>query len=167
VLGLIYIFITAKPISVRRLCLLFVLALISASGILSIFHLKGALSHPLVIATSLVLLAWGFPLVQMVRDTIRLRTLSIDALAPVSDVVRWTYGFALVAVPTCAAACLLNLGHRLVLGALPQLMTMAGLAGLALQVRFDLWQRGVHPVKLRAMKNSSTTRHASPSRGRC
>ena len=41
-LGLIYIFATAKPISMRRLAALFVLALIMATPVLEIFHVRNA-----------------------------------------------------------------------------------------------------------------------------
>ena len=138
-LGLIYVFVTAKPISIRRLFMLFVLGLTSTSSVLGIFHMKDSPSRALVIATSVVLLVWSLPLVRIVHDTIRLGRLSLDALVPVSDVVRWTYGFALLVAPTLTIGCLLNPAHRLVLAAIPQLMAIAGLAVLVLHGRLDRW----------------------------
>jgi hypothetical protein len=141
VLGLAYIFLIAKPISIRRLCLLFVLALISATSMLTILHTKHALSHALTIATSVVLIVWGLPLARIMHDTLRLRALPLDALVPVSGAVRWTYGFALVVVPTLTIGCLLNPAHRFALAALPQLMAVAALMGFVFQALFAAWRR--------------------------
>jgi hypothetical protein len=132
VFGLVYIFLVAKPISIRRLCLLFVLALTLAMTLLSVLHAGHALKYGLAFATSVVLLAWAFPLSRAVYDSIRYRRLAIDALHPASDVVRWTYGVALVVVPIMAIGWLLEVTHVLVLGMLPRLMTLAALGGLAL-----------------------------------
>ena len=136
-LGIIYVFVIAKPISIRRLFLLFALGLMLTPSVLAIFHVKDSPSHSLVIATSVVLLVWSLPLVRIVHDTIRLGRLSLDALVPVSDVVLWTYGFALLVVPTLTIGCLLNPAHRLVLAVIPQLIAIAGLAVLVLHARLD------------------------------
>lgn len=140
-LGLIYVFVIAKPVSIRRLFLLFVLGLMLTPSVLAIFHAKDSPSHALVIATSVVLLVWSLPLVGIVHDTIRLGRLSLDALVPVSDGVRWTYGFALLAVPTLTIGCLLNPAHRLALAAAPQLTAIAGLAVLVLHARLNRWRQ--------------------------
>lgn len=137
-LALIYIFRIAKPISTRRLFLLFVLGLTLTPSVLATLNVKDSLSHTLAIATAVVLLLWSLPLVRIVYETIRRRRLSLDALAPVSDVIRWTYGFVLLAVPMLTIECLLNPAHRFVLAAIPPLLATAALAGLVLLVGFDL-----------------------------
>jgi hypothetical protein len=141
VLGLIYVFVIAKPISIRRLFMLFVLGLMSTSSVLGIFHVKDSPSRALVIATSVVLLVWSLPLLRIVHDTIRLRRLSLDALVPVSDLVRWTYGFALLVVPTLTIGSLLNPTHHLTLAAMAPLGAIAGLTVLVLHARLDPWRR--------------------------
>lgn len=60
-LAVIYIFLVAKPISVRRLSLLFVLGLILTPSVLAILHVKDSPSHALAIATSVMLLIWCLP----------------------------------------------------------------------------------------------------------
>ena len=130
--GLVYIFLVAKPISIRRLCLLFVLALMLVMTLLSVLHAGDALKYGLAFATSVVLLVWALPLVRAAYNTIRSRGLALEALHPVSDVVRWTYGVALAVVPIMAMGWLLEVTHVLVLGMLPRLMTLAALGGLAL-----------------------------------
>jgi hypothetical protein len=144
-LALIYIFLIAKPISIRRLFLLFVLGLVLTPSVLAILHVKHAPSHALAIATSVVLLVWSLPLVRIVHDTIRLGRLSLDALSPVSDAVRWTYGLALLAVPMLTIGCLFNPAHRLMLAVIPPLMPIAALAVFVLRARLDLWRKPRDP----------------------
>jgi hypothetical protein len=134
VLGLIYIFLVAKPFSIRRLCVLFILALVLAMTLLCVFHAKHTLDDAVLIATSLVLLAWAFPLSRAAYDTIRFRRLTLEALHPVSEAVQWTYGAALAAVPITAMGWFVGPMHRLVLGLLPRLMTIAALCGFGLLV---------------------------------
>jgi hypothetical protein len=130
-LGLIYIFLTAKPFSIRRLCVLFIVVLMFAT-LLGVLHPKHAFSDGLGIATSVALLAWIFPLACVIHNSLRYRRLALEALDPVSDVVRWTYGCAFAAVPVIAIGCLLGATHHLVFSLLPRLMTTAGLGSFAL-----------------------------------
>jgi hypothetical protein len=146
VLGLIYVFLIAKPISIRRLFLLFVIGLTLTPSVLAILHVKDSPSHALAIATSVVLLVWSLPLVRIVHDTIRLGRLSLDALSAVSDAVRWTYGLALLAVPMLTIGCLFNPAHRLMLAAIPPFMAIAALAVLVLHARLDLWRQPRLPL---------------------
>ena len=161
-LGLIYIFLIAKPISVRRLFLLFVLGLMLAPSVLALLHEKDSPSHALAIAASVVLLVWSLPLLRIVHDTIRLRRLSLDALVPVSDVVRWTYGFALLALPMLTIGCLLNQAHRFVLAAIPPLMAIAGLAVLVLHARLDPRRQPRLPLEVSRYQHRAVGRRASP-----
>jgi hypothetical protein len=138
VFAFVYIFLIAKPISIRRLFLLFVLGLMSATSLLGIFHVQHSTSYALDIAASVAVLAWTLPLVRILQDTIRLRMLSLDALVPVSGVVQWTYGFALLSVPLLAIGYLLDLLlHYRALTMVPRLMVIAGLVALVLQLRLN------------------------------
>jgi hypothetical protein len=105
-----------------------------ATAAVGALRTKHAVSDGLVIATSVVLIAWAFPLVRAAYDTIRFRGLALQALDPVSDIVRWTYGCALAAVPLIALGWLLRPTHVVVLGVLLRFVAIAAVAGLALHV---------------------------------
>ena len=128
-LGLIYIFATAKPISMRRLSQLFVLALILATLVLRVLHVntpRGAL----LTATLLTLFAWSTPLLHIMYATVSRRALSLDALRQVSGFVCWTYGFAIAAVPIVTVSAILSRTRGLHL-ALPRLLVIAAIVALA------------------------------------
>jgi hypothetical protein len=165
VLGLTYFFLIAKPISIRRLFLLFVLGLMLTPSVLAIFHVKDSPSHALLIATSVVLVAWSLPLVRIVHDTVRLRRLSVDALVPVSDFVRLTYGFALLALPMLTIGCLFDSAHRLMLTVIPPLMAIAALAVPVLHARLDLRRQPKLPLEVSRYQHRAVARRASPRQG--
>lgn len=128
-LGLIYIFATAKPISMRRLSVLFVLVLISATLALRVLHVS--MPHgALLTATSLTLFAWIIPLLHVMHATVSRRALSMDALRQVSGFVRWTYGFAIAAMPIVTVSAILNPKESPQL-ALPRLLVIAAIVALA------------------------------------
>lgn len=128
-LGFIYIFATAKPISIRRLSMLFVLALISATLALRVLHVSTP-RGPLLTATLVTLFVWSTPLLHIIHATIRRRALALDALGQVSGFVCWTYGFAIAAVPILAVSAILNPTHGVHL-ALPRLLVTAAIVPLA------------------------------------
>jgi hypothetical protein len=132
-LALIYIFATAKPFSIRRLTALFVSALLIATPFLEIVHVRNVRNDALTIAALLTLLVWITPLLRALRDTVRYRSLSLDALRPVSAFVLWTYGFALTAAPITAASEALNPTRRLHLGVLLQVLAIASFVALLLR----------------------------------
>jgi hypothetical protein len=129
VLGLIYIFATAKPISVRRLSVLFVLVLISASLMLRVVHVRTP-GGELLVATLVTLFVWSVPLLKIIHATASRRALSLDTLRQVSGFVCWTYGFAVAAVPIVAVPAILNPTRGLHL-ALPRLLVIAAIVALA------------------------------------
>jgi hypothetical protein len=106
----------------------------TATVTLETFHGGHSRKEGLIIAIGVVLLAWALPLACAVRDSIRYRRLALRALRPVSDVVRWTYAVALVAIPVTAIGWLLVQTHLLAPGMLARLIVMAALGGLALLV---------------------------------
>lgn len=128
-LGLIYIFATAKPISLRRLSMLFVLVLISASLALRVLYVS-APGGPLLVASSVTLLVWSTPLLHAMNAAINRRALSLDALRPVSGFVCWTYGFAIAAVPIVTVSAILSPTRGLHL-TLPRLLVIAAIVALA------------------------------------
>lgn len=112
-LGLMYVALTAKPISLRRLIALFAAVLVSANLALVLTHRADAPRLALHAAISLTLLVWSLPAARAVYDTIRFRKLQLDALQPVSDFVRWTYGFCLVALAMLGICIVLGPDYRI------------------------------------------------------
>lgn len=123
----LYIFATAKPISIRRLSLLFGLALISTILVSRVLQGKAVSRDALFIATLITVLAWIIPLLKAICSTACHRTLSLEALCPVSPSVKWTYGFALAFVPLLALTLMIDATHRLTFVELLRLILVAGL----------------------------------------
>ncbi len=157
-LGLIYIFATAKPISMRRLSVLFVLVLISATLALRVLHVstpRGAL----LTATSLTLFAWSIPLLHVMHATVSRRALSLDALRQVSAFVCWTYGCAIAAIPIVAVSAILIPTQGLHLAVQPRSLAIAGISGLFLMLTTQAWGKR-QPV------HHGLARRTAPNRNR-
>jgi cation transport ATPase len=131
-LGFAYVFLTAKPISMRRLSALFVVALILSLLVFGALHMKHSERDALFVAASLTMLVWSNPLLRALRDSLRYRRLSLDALRPVSTFVRCTYGFALVAAPLIGIEAGLMGTRGVHLAVLLRLVAVAGLVTLVL-----------------------------------
>jgi hypothetical protein len=129
VLGLIYILATAKPISMRRLSLLFVLVLISATLVLRVLQVRTQ-GGALLTATLVTLFVWSTPLLHIMRATVSRRALSLVALRQVSGFVCWTYGFVITATPIVVVSAIVNPTQGLHL-ALPRLLVIAAIVALA------------------------------------
>ncbi len=128
-LALIYIFATAKPISMRRLSLLFVFVLISATLVLRVLEVRTP-GGALLTATLVTLFVWSTPLFHIMHATASRRTPSLDALRQVSGFVCWSYGFAIAAIPIITVSAILNPTQGLHL-TLPRLLVIAAIAALA------------------------------------
>jgi hypothetical protein len=128
VLGLIYIFATAKPISMRRLSMLFVLVLISATLALRLLRVRTP-GGALLTAALVTLFVWSTPLLNIMHATVSRRALSLDALRQVSGFVCWTYGFVVAAVPLVTALTILTPTQSLHL-VLPRLSVIAAMVAL-------------------------------------
>ena len=139
-LGLIYIFATAKPISVRRLSLLFVLVLISATLVLRVLQVRTP-GGALLTATLVTLFVWSTPLLHIMHATVSGRALSLDALRQVSGFVCWTYGCAIAATPIVAVSAILNPTQSLHLAVQPRSLAIAGISGLFLMLATQVWRK--------------------------
>jgi len=140
VLGLIYIFATAKPISMRRLSLLFALVLISATLVLRVLQVRTP-GGPLLTATLVTLFVWSTPLLHIMHATVSRRALSLDALRQVSGFVCWTYGFAIAAMPIVAFSAILNPTQSLHLAVLPRSLAIVGISALFLMLTAQVWRK--------------------------
>lgn len=101
-LGFIYMVLTAKPISIRRLCLLYVVAWASARCLLSILRIEPAASLAVELATTIVLLVWVSPLVRILYDAIFGKHIPLEVFGTVSGRVKFTYGFVFVILSVVA-----------------------------------------------------------------
>src|ERR1700693_262153 len=98
-LGFMYVMLTAKPISLRRLCLLYVFLLASARSLLGGVHVEHATSLALTVATTVSLLVWVSPLVRVLVGAVFGTRIALEAFETVSACVQFTYGFVLVMLP--------------------------------------------------------------------
>lgn len=94
-LGLIFICLTAKPISIRRLSMLFTVALISGRAALALLHVENAPSAGVAVALALTICAWAAPLIRFVLQTLCSGIPSWHVFDSVSNAVKCTYGFVL------------------------------------------------------------------------
>lgn len=147
-LGLIYIVIVAKPISVRRLSLLFVITLVTARCVYGVTQVANPPSVALATASALTALAWLTPLARAVVRSVKSRQLVLDALDAASAVVRITYGSALVALLLVALQPIANPMHPFTLAMLLPNLVVGGLIGL---------------VSLNGMRSPDVTRSSAMS----
>lgn len=127
-LGLIYIFATAKPISMRRLSALFVLVLFSSTLVLRALNVS-APHGALLTATLVTLCVWSVPFLKIIHATASRRALSLDALQQVSRSVCATYGFVIAATVSVAVSAILN-PTRVPHPALPQSLVTAAIVAV-------------------------------------
>jgi hypothetical protein len=134
----------------RRLSLLFVLVLISATLVLRVLQVRTPCGA-LLTATLVTLFVWSTPLLHIMRATVSRRALSLDALRQVSGFVCWTYGCAIAATPIVAVSAILNPTQSLHLAVQPRSLAIAGISGLFLMLATQVWRtrQPVHPGRAR------------------
>ncbi len=128
-LAFIYLISSAKPISIRRLCLLYVFLLASARCLLGVLHVEHAASLALAIATAIGLLVWVSPLVRVLFGAVLDRRIALEAFETVSACVQFTYGFVLVMLPIIALETWLTVPHAPMRAALIPAITWACVTG--------------------------------------
>jgi hypothetical protein len=124
----------------RRLSLLFVLALISATLVLRVLHVRTP-GGALLTATLVTLFVWSAPLLHIMQATVSRRALSLDALRQVSGFVCWTYGCAIAATPIVAVSAILSPTQSLHLAVQPWSLAIAGISGLFLMLATQVWRK--------------------------
>jgi hypothetical protein len=145
-LAVVYLLLTAKPISLRRLLLLFMFALIAANLVFAAFQVRHGPHAALATAAGIILLAWSTPLVRLAYGAIRFHMLMPNALAPASGFIVWTYGFALAFAPMLAICALTNRAHEVPLGILARLAAAAFFVGTLLPAGLrSAFLRGIAP----------------------
>ena len=125
-LGFIYVMLTAKPISIRRLGLLFMLSWVLARTALEVLHPGQAAHFALVFSISLTLFVWILPLARVAYATVRSARISLNALEPVSLGVQITYGLALGILPIVAVEIPAQAAHQVSAAFLVRALIAAG-----------------------------------------
>jgi hypothetical protein len=139
-LAVVYLALTAKPISLRRLVLLFIFALIAVNAVFAAFQMKHGPHAAVVIAAAITLLAWSMPLVRLAYYAIRLRVLVLGVIQSTSGFVRWTYEFAAMLMAMLLIVAAVHQMHPVTVAMLPRLLVVAGFAALALHL-------AIHPLE--------------------
>jgi hypothetical protein len=124
-----YLMSTAKTVSIRRLCLLYVFLLASARCLLSVLHVEHAASLALAIATAIALLVWVSPLVRVLFSAVLGRRIALEVFEAVSACVQFTYGFVLVMLPVIALETWLTVPHAPMRAALIPAIAWACVSG--------------------------------------
>lgn len=96
--ALVYVMLSARPVSLRRLCALFVLSTVAGATILAILHVPGSSTTAVHVASAITFTAWIFPLIRILL-TIRRRAALSEMLSLVSIPVQLTYWVTLLLVP--------------------------------------------------------------------
>lgn len=128
-LAMIYLSLTAKPISLRRLFCLFIVSLIAADAASVELGAKEPLHAAAAVAATITLAAWSAPLARMMYHSIYCRSRWQSALLEVSGFIQWTYCGVAVLLLSISIAVAFNHAHQLTLGSLLQSLTLA--AGIA------------------------------------
>jgi hypothetical protein len=136
-LVLVYVALTAKPLSLRRLLMLFGLALLLANLVFLIIHAKHASQAAFVTAAAITLVAWSTPLVVLTRNGMLYRRPPTDPLVRVSGFVRWTYGFAVALAAMLAITVTIDSRHQIALAGLTRSIVVAGFVGAVLERGFS------------------------------
>lgn len=128
-IAVIYLTLTAKPVSLRRLGLLFVFALLSADFVCTAFGMRQALRDGLAAATAITAFAWSIPLAQIAYGAIRFHSLQPETLQQVSGFILWTYACFLTALPMLLTSIFLGKNHHVDIGVILKAATVAILVG--------------------------------------
>ena len=118
-LGFMYVVLTAKAVSIRRLCLLYALLLVSARCLLGGLHVEHAASLALAIAAAITVLVWVSPLARVLVGAVFARRILLEAFETVSACVQFTYGFVLVMLPVISLETWLTVPHAPVRALIP------------------------------------------------
>jgi hypothetical protein len=98
-LPFVYVMLIAKPVSIRRLCVLFALSTAVAAPILSLAHARHVSAAAMQIASMVTLAAWALPLLRIARTVGRRGALG-GTLRGVSLPILFSYGVSVLLVPT-------------------------------------------------------------------
>lgn len=155
--SLLYIALTAKAVSLRRLCIIYAFAFVLTCGMLELLSVRQAAHVASMVATGSVLLIWLSPLVRTVwvgLKTGSVRSVYFDAT---SVTVQFTYGAALAVIPLIATATLQpSTVHSITVSTLSRVVVLAVVAGLC----FPLTVRSLCRLPQRVVQDTSPASQA-------
>ncbi len=128
ILALAYIILSAKPISMRRLFLLYVFSLGVAYFLLATFHSEH-IKLPSQVALVITLAVWSLPLLQALHCAFRGHT-GLEQFERVSVCVKATYGFAMVFALAAGASVVIAPFGALSFGGLARMVVVATMGGI-------------------------------------
>lgn len=137
-LAVIYLFATAKPISIRRLSALFIVTLMLAEPLLMALRVRNVLGDAFEMATLVTLLVWCVPLAHVIRCSLFRRALLTEPLRNISGSVQWTYAVTLVGILLVAIAAVHHAANSVHVRDLSQLLIKACAVALAMRLVFAL-----------------------------
>jgi hypothetical protein len=147
-LGFIYVVLTAKPISIRRICLLYVVAWALARFLLNILRIEPAANLAVELATTIALLVWVSPLVRLLIRILQGRRVTLEAFETVSACVQFTYGFALLGLPVTAIKIWLSVPIALTQASLIPAIVMVCVGGLGLVIAIQAFKPPARAKKM-------------------
>lgn len=147
-LALVYIVLAAKPISIRRLFMLYAFLLVLAYVLLGAFHVRNAAGSAMAFAVVITLLVWVSPPVRAIYGSLLAQRAPMEAFVDVSTCVQWTYGFALVSLPIIAARIATSATHRFTTVILLEALLAASVAGLCLPIFVEAQSRRIRRPKI-------------------
>jgi hypothetical protein len=153
VFSLLYMALTAKAVSLRRLCIIYAFAFVLTCGMLELLSVRQAAHVASMVATGSVLLIWLSPLVRTMwvgLKTGSVRSVYFDAT---SVTVQFTYGAALAVMPLIAMATLQpSTIHSITVSTLSRVVVLAVVAGLC----FPLTVRSLCRLPKRVVKGAAS-----------
>jgi hypothetical protein len=147
VFSLLYIALTAKAVSVRRLCIIYAFVFVLTSGMLGLLSVRPVAHIASVAATVSVLLIWSSPLVRTIWAGLEAGSARPAYLSATSVSVQFTYGVALVVIPLIAMATVHPSAiHPMAMSTLSRVVILAVVAGLCFPLAVQRLCRVPHRV---------------------
>ncbi len=125
-------FLTAKPVSIRRLSVFFTFALLFTRAVLALSYVGNAPRASVTIAMTLTICVWGMPLIRFVVQTFVRGAPAWHAFGSASEMVKCTYGFALAMAALLVVKGTLLPAHVFTFSALLRTTVLALFAAIAL-----------------------------------
>lgn len=150
--SLLYIALTAKRVSLRRLCIVYAFAFVLTCGVLELLGVRQAAHVASVVATDSVLLIWLSPLVRIMWVGLKTGSVRPAYFDATSVTVQFTYGATLAVMPLIAVATLQPSAiHSITISTLSRVVVLAVVAGLC----FPLAVRSLCRVAQRVVQDTS------------
>lgn len=156
ILAVAYVILSAKPISIRRLFMLYVFSTVTAFCFLAAFHAEHAAKLAPQIAIVVTLAVWSFPVVRVLYGAFR-GQIGLEAFEPVSGCVQATYGFTTAIAFAAGAKAFVVPFDALTFAALFRLVVL----GMAVGIGFAFLVRALRNGPREAFTRRGAVHHNS------